>query len=128
MQRAMEGGASVTEAADEALAWGVRHPEDDLFEPRPYSAWEATRHDDDDDCGSNEANLISAQLSALQRVMPIVRDGGTSTTAPNLIGRSTKLPSLPCRPGPEASQPVHRARLSAPGRRHRAVPELRTGR
>lgn len=55
MLRAVEGGASVTEAADEALAWGVRHPDDDLFEPRPYSAWEGTRHDEDAGSGSIEA-------------------------------------------------------------------------
>ena len=34
MLRAVEGGASVSEAAEEALAWGARHPDDDLFEHR----------------------------------------------------------------------------------------------
>ena len=47
MLRAVEGGASLSEASDEALGWGVRHPDNDLFEHRPYAAWEAGRHDAD---------------------------------------------------------------------------------
>jgi hypothetical protein len=47
MLRAVEGGASLSEASDEALGWGMRHPDNDLFEHRPYAAWEAGRHDAD---------------------------------------------------------------------------------
>ena len=56
MLRAVEGGASLSEASDEALGWGLRHPENDLFEHRPYAAWEAGRHDSDheDDAGHQD--------------------------------------------------------------------------
>ena len=37
MLGAIEGDASLTEATEEALAWGTRHPETDLFEQRPYA-------------------------------------------------------------------------------------------
>jgi hypothetical protein len=46
MLRAVEGGASVSEAAEEALAWGARHPDDDLFEHRAQAAWASDRQDE----------------------------------------------------------------------------------
>ena len=56
MLRAVEGGASLSEASDEALGWGMRHPDNDLFEHRPYAAWEAGRHDaDHEDHADDEA-------------------------------------------------------------------------
>ena len=48
MLQAIEGGASLTEATDEALAWGTRHPETDLFEQRPYAQWQPIPDDQDD--------------------------------------------------------------------------------
>jgi hypothetical protein len=48
MLRAVEGGASVSEATEEALAWGARHPDDDLFERRAYAAWATDREDQTD--------------------------------------------------------------------------------
>ena len=48
MLRAVEGGASLSEAFDSALRWGGRHPDRNLFEHRPYPGWEAGRDDGDD--------------------------------------------------------------------------------
>src|SRR4051812_34674520 len=48
MLQAIEGGASLTEATDEALAWGTRHAETDLFEQRPYAQWQPIPNDQDD--------------------------------------------------------------------------------
>ena len=56
MLRAVEGGASMSEASDEALGWGVRHPDNDLFEHRPYAAWEAGRHDADHEHDAGDAH------------------------------------------------------------------------
>ena len=57
MLRAVEGGASVTEAADEALAWRAFGTRTTTSSNRvPDSAWEATRHDEGDDSGSIEAD------------------------------------------------------------------------
>ena len=41
MLRAIEGGASLTEATEAALAWDAHHPASDLFEKRPYAQWQA---------------------------------------------------------------------------------------
>ena len=35
----MENGATVTEALEEALRWGSRHPDSDLYERRSHAAW-----------------------------------------------------------------------------------------
>jgi hypothetical protein len=59
MLRAVEGGASLTEATDEALSWGGRHPDQDLFEHRPYVAWEAAG----DDAQHNEARETPTLIS-----------------------------------------------------------------
>jgi hypothetical protein len=48
MLRAIEGGASLTEATEEALAWGARHPDSELFEQRPYAQWQPIPDDQDD--------------------------------------------------------------------------------
>ena len=48
MLQAIEGGASLTEATDEALAWGTRHHETNLFEQRPYAQWQPIPDDHDD--------------------------------------------------------------------------------
>ena len=74
MLRAVEGGASLSEASDEALGWGVRHPDNDLFEHRPYAAWEAGRHDADHEDHADHEN-----------------DGGS--------GAPSRKPSTP--PGPD---------------------------
>jgi len=41
MLRAIEGGASLTEATEAALAWDAHHPDSDLFQGRPYAQWRA---------------------------------------------------------------------------------------
>jgi len=35
----MENGATVTEALAEALRWGSRHPDRDLYDRRSYAEW-----------------------------------------------------------------------------------------
>ena len=35
----MENGATVSEALEEALRWGSRHPDSDLYERRSHTAW-----------------------------------------------------------------------------------------
>jgi hypothetical protein len=35
----MENGATVTEALEEALRWGSRHPDRDLYDRRSYAEW-----------------------------------------------------------------------------------------
>jgi len=59
MLRAVESGASLTETTDEAFAWGGRHPEQDLFEHRPYVAWEAAGNDTQ----HNEAGRMPTPIS-----------------------------------------------------------------
>ena len=46
MLRAVEGGASLTDAYEAALAWGRTHPDLALFERRSYADWRAV-HDED---------------------------------------------------------------------------------
>jgi hypothetical protein len=45
MLRAIEGGASLNEATEAALAWDAQHPDSDLFEERPYAQWRTLRDD-----------------------------------------------------------------------------------
>ena len=61
MLGAVEAGASLTEATDEALAWAARHPDSDLFEQRAYTAWESDRHDGEDHAVGLEAESGPAQ-------------------------------------------------------------------
>ena len=57
MLRAVEGGASLTEATDEALAWGGRQPDQDLFEHRAYAAWEAAGDDGQHDQAAGPSQM-----------------------------------------------------------------------
>ena len=45
MQMMMENGATVTEALEEALRWGSRHPDRDLYDRRSYAEWAKDEHD-----------------------------------------------------------------------------------
>jgi hypothetical protein len=60
MLRAVEAGASLAKATDEALAWGARHPDSDLFEQRAYAAWESDGHDEEDHDAGVEAESAPA--------------------------------------------------------------------
>jgi hypothetical protein len=60
---AVEAGASLAEATDEALAWGARHTDNDLLEQRLQAAWEAARHDKDEDAVGTAAESVAAQWS-----------------------------------------------------------------
>ena len=61
MLRAVEGGASLTEATDEALAWGTRHPDVDLFEKRAYVEWETAHHDENVNAAGTHTHPAAAQ-------------------------------------------------------------------
>jgi hypothetical protein len=82
MLRAVEGGASLSEASDEALGWEVRHPDNDLFEHRPYAAWEAGRHDaDHEDHADHENDGGSGRRAGSRRRLLDL------TCGPNLAGK-----------------------------------------
>ena len=64
MLRAVEGGASLTDATDEALAWGARHPDSELFERRPYAQWQPIPDDQNDQDGQDDQDASTGTESA----------------------------------------------------------------
>ena len=91
MPRAVEGGASVSEAFDAALWWGVRHPDRDLFEHLPYPGREPGEDDGDDGddtLGQPHAGEVKAETNAVGGPS---RDGASSS--PERWAESSQGPS-----------------------------------
>ena len=82
MLRAIEGGASLTEATDEALAWGGRHPDQDRFEHRPYAAWDAAGDNAQHDEGAGTPgprDVVRGRPGSASVSVPVRRSRGCAS-------------------------------------------------